>query len=260
MNLPSLPHRDNMIDRRSEVWKPPIFRPDGGVAASIVAVVRRILDLQAGSIWGDLKTLPPHCQGTVLDVGCGAQPYRSLLLPAVRYIGIDRAAAGEEFGYRVPDTRYYDGTVWPIDDASIDTVMATETLEHVVRPEGFLAAAGRVLKPGGWLLLTVPFAARWHYIPYDYWRFTPSGLASLLDDAGFGRPMVYARGNEVTVACYKVMALILVLLMGDLRPAAWKWVARGFAEWFSHRCWSGWRSSGDGRCGHGEGVIASATQ
>ena len=260
MNLPSLPHRDNMIDRRSEVWKPPIFRPDGGVAASIVAVVRRILDLQAGSIWGDLKTLLPHCQGTVLDVGCGAQPYRSLLLPAVRYIGIDRAAAGEEFGYRVPDTRYYDGTVWPIDDASIDTVMATETLEHVVRPEGFLAEAGRVLKPGGWLLLTVPFAARWHYIPYDYWRFTPSGLASLLDDAGFGRPMVYARGNEVTVACYKVMALILVLLMGDLRPAAWKWVARGFAEWFSHRCWSGWRSSGDGRCGHGEGVIASATQ
>jgi len=226
MKLPSLPHRDNMIECQSEAWKPPNFRPDGGAVASIMAVLRRFLDLQAASIWGDLKSILPHCQGTVLDVGCGAQPYRSLLLPAVRYIGIDRSTAAEEFGYRVPDTRHYEGTVWPIDDASIDTVMATETLEHVVRPEVFLAEAGRVLKPGGWLLLTVPFSARWHYIPYDYWRFTPSGLASLLGDAGFSRPTVYARGNEVTVACYKVMALILVLLMGDLRPARMRWLAR----------------------------------
>lgn len=226
MNLPSLRHRDNMIDRSCEAWKPPIFRPEQGAVASIVAAVRRFLDLQAGSIWRDLKLLVPHCEGTVLDVGCGAQPYRSLLSPAVRYIGIDRAAAAEEFGYRVPDTLSYDGTNWPIDDASVDTVMATETLEHVVRPEEFLAEAARVLRPGGWLLLTVPFAARWHYIPYDYWRFTPSGLARLVGDAGFGRPVVYARGNEVTVACYKVMALVLVLLMGDIRPAPRKWGAR----------------------------------
>ena len=40
---------------------------------------------------------------------------------------------------------------------------------------------------GGRLLLTVPFAARWHYIPHDYWRFTPSGLERLLSAAGFER-------------------------------------------------------------------------
>jgi SAM-dependent methyltransferase len=226
MSPPSLPNRDNLIERQIEPWKPPVFRPQDSPGSTLMASLRRFLDLQAASIWDDLKVMLPRCQGTVLDVGCGAQPYRSLLHPSVRYIGIDRSTAADEFGYRVPETRSFEGTRWPIDDASIDTVMATETLEHVSRPEVFLAEAHRVLKPGGWMLLTVPFAARWHYIPHDYWRFTPSGLRSLLNDAGFDTPCVYARGDEVTVACYKVMALILMLLLGDLRPAPWKWVAR----------------------------------
>ena len=36
----------------------------------------------------------------------------------------------------------------------------------------------------------------------------------LLTDAGFERIMVHARGNPLTVACYKVMALQLMLLFG----------------------------------------------
>ena len=62
-------------------------------------------------------------------------------------------------------------------------------------------------------MLTVPFAARWHFIPHDYWRFTPSGLQRLLTRAGFTNIEIYARGNALTVACYKQMALILPLLL-----------------------------------------------
>jgi hypothetical protein len=61
----------------------------------------------------------------------------------------------------------------------------------------------------------VPFAARWHFIPYDYWRFTPSSLNHLLSEAGFIGIKIYARGNAITVACYKVMALILSLLLSQ---------------------------------------------
>jgi hypothetical protein len=59
------------------------------------------------------------------------------------------------------------------------------------------------LVPGGTLVLTVPFTARWHFIPYDYWRFTPSSFHHLLTTTGFRSGRVYAHGNALTVPCYK---------------------------------------------------------
>ncbi len=126
--------------------------------------------------------------------------------------GIDTSDCKAHFGYEVPDTIYFNGWKWPIEDGWADTVLATETLEHVFDHEQFLAEACRCTRPGGRLLLTVPFAARWHFIPNDYYRYTPSCLERLLQQAGFEDIGVYARGNAVTVACYKVMALILPLL------------------------------------------------
>jgi SAM-dependent methyltransferase len=149
----------------------------------------------------------------VLDVGCGAQPYRYLLPPEATYQAIDHSGAESHFGYSMPDTTYYEGDHWPILDESVDVILCTETLEHVPDPCVFLSEAFRVLKPAGRLILTVPFAARWHYIPHDYWRFTPSGLDRLLSSAGFKRVAACARGNAVTVACYKVMALLLPLVI-----------------------------------------------
>ena len=133
--------------------------------------------------------------------------------PEATYQGIDHADAERHFGYSMPDTTYYEGDRWPVSDASVDVVLSTETLEHVPDPPVYLTQAFRCLKPGGILILTVPFAARWHFIPNDYWRFTPSGLQRLLSATGFTGIAVFARGNVVTVACYKVMALLLRLVM-----------------------------------------------
>lgn len=208
-----LGNRPNLLLAAQERWRPPLFKAPQTRGRRFAAWVRRLLDLQAGSIWRDLKRLLPECQGTVVDVGCGAQPYRSLLGPGAEYVGLDTADAQRHFGYDSPDTRYFSGETWPVADASADVVLATETLEHVAEPRKFLAEAYRCLKPGGRLILTVPFAARWHFIPHDYWRFTPSALGALLREAGFDELAVFARGNEVTVACYKTIALILPLLL-----------------------------------------------
>jgi SAM-dependent methyltransferase len=202
-----------MVGRQSGAWRPLPFRPETTGTARLAAAARRVLDLQAGSIWDDLLALLPQSRGVVLDAGCGAQPYRHLLPPEATYQAIDYSGAEQHFGYAMPDTTYYQGDRWPVADASVDIVLCTETLEHVPEPAVFLAEAARCLRPGGRLLLTVPFAARWHYIPHDYWRFTPSGLQRLLSQAGFDRVAVFARGNALTVACYKVMALFLPLLM-----------------------------------------------
>jgi hypothetical protein len=78
----------------------------------------------------------------------------------------------------------------------------------------------RCLRPGGRLILTVPFAARWHYIPHDYWRFTPSGVRLLLDRAGFTDVAVFGRGNERTVACYKLLSLLLPMAFPQDDPGS----------------------------------------
>lgn len=202
-------HRRNLLGGVHEYFRPPAITRSATRQQRIAAYIRRLLDLQYRSIQNDLKSELPLARGTVLDAGCGAQPYRWLLPEGVKYIGMDIVDAREKFGYAQPDTLYYSGHVWPIESSSVDFVLSTETLEHVIEPASFLAEAYRCLRPGGRLLLTVPFAARWHFIPNDYWRFTPSGIEHLLSKAGFEEIRVFGRGNSVTVACYKAMTLYL---------------------------------------------------
>lgn len=208
--------RENVGERTGEQWRPP--------PCADIGPIRRFFDLQAGSIWKDVGEALASAKGTLLDVGCGAQPYRCLLPPHVQYRAIDSAAAGEDFGYSAPDTTYYSGPLWPVEEAAADTILCTETLEHVLDPKQFLDEAWRCLLPAGRLILTVPFAARWHFIPHDYWRFTPSCLKHLMQSAGFADITIFARGNALTVACYKNMAVVIALVMPQKRRS-WKTTA-----------------------------------
>lgn len=209
----SLP-REDLSGRDREGFKPRPLERARGRLAGLRRSLRRFADLQFGSIWRDLVVLLPEVRGALADVGCGGQPFRDLLHPEVRYIGVDIAAADEKFGYEAPDTRLIRGELLPLADGEVATVLCTETLEHVLEPRPFLRELARSLVPGGRLILTVPFAARWHFIPYDYWRYTPSGLGKLLAEAGFGDVRIYARGGALAVAAYKVLGLVLLWLAG----------------------------------------------
>lgn len=205
-----LPEPENLTLRADERWRPPVFVPLNTRRARATAVVRRFFDLQAGSLWLHLAPVLSRARGTVADVGCGAQPYRGLLPADTCYIGLDSEQALEHFGYEIADVRRIpDDGYWPLQDGEADLVFATETLEHVSEPHAFLEQAFRALRPGGRLIVTTPFAARWHYTPHDYWRFTPTSLRMLLEGAGFEDVVVHGRGNETTVACYKLLALLL---------------------------------------------------
>ncbi len=217
------PDRPNLAERSGDSWRPPALEPGRSPLGRVVAGLRRFFDLQAGSVWNDVAAEVGTASGKVVDVGCGAQPYRALLPAGTTYVGLDIADAEANFGYAAPDTIHFDGGSWPAGARDADFVLCTEALEHVLEPRTLLAEAHGALRPGGRLLLTVPFAARWHFVPHDYWRFTPSSLKHLLEGAGFRDVVVLARGNEVTVACYKAMALLLPLLLPqNVGPAkAW---------------------------------------
>jgi SAM-dependent methyltransferase len=193
----------------------------------VQAPLRRLLDLQAASIWRDLRIELAEARGGVLDVGCGSQPYRELIGPKGQYQGLDIEAAGDRFRYpNAEDVIVVNGYPWPLSDTSVDIALCTEVAEHVLDPATLFHEIHRVLKPDGLLLATVPFSARWHYVPYDYWRFTPAALTQLLSQAGFTRVAIYARGNPLTVASQKALALMLPPMLDPRGPVVLRWVKR----------------------------------
>jgi SAM-dependent methyltransferase len=69
----------------------------------------------------------------------------------------------------------------PQPTASIGTVIAMSTFEHVQRFWRGLDEVSRVLRPDGALLIACPFYFHIHSYPSDYWRFTPMALDFLLE-------------------------------------------------------------------------------
>jgi SAM-dependent methyltransferase len=122
-----------------------------------------------------------YAQGVLLDYGCGAQPYRNLLAAkCTRYMGADVAAA---HGVHL-DFLFTPGEPLPIESQSFDTILSTQTLEHVEDVQGYMSECFRLLRPGGHLILTVPMQWRMHEQPYDYWRFTRHGVIALVSSGG----------------------------------------------------------------------------
>jgi SAM-dependent methyltransferase len=70
----------------------------------------------------------------------------------------DSALASARAHYQRPNTEFVrvEGTTLPFPDASFDTVISLETLEHVADPGLFLSELRRVVKPGGTIVLSSP--------------------------------------------------------------------------------------------------------
>ncbi|MBI2415261.1 MAG: class I SAM-dependent methyltransferase [Candidatus Kerfeldbacteria bacterium] len=116
-------------------------------------------------------TLPK--QYTLLDLGCGTKPYRSVFTGATTYTGLDIVP-----GAQVDIV----GEAWnlPFPDASFDVLISTQVLEHTRDLDSTIKEIQRVVKPGGYIFISAPFAFVEHGQPYDYWRFTQFGLRHLL--------------------------------------------------------------------------------
>ncbi len=122
-------------------------------------------------------------EGRLLDVGCGSKPYREWFVRCPEYVGLD--IDREDSRRRGCADVFYDGSRLPFRDHSFDVVLTTQVLEHVFTPEEFLREIARVLRPGGRLILTVPFAWDEHEQPFDFARYTSFGLRALLERNGF---------------------------------------------------------------------------
>ena len=140
----------------------------------------------------------------VLDLGCGAGRFVAALREAGSdVVGVELAeAALERARVNAPGAdlrRVADDGSLPLEHASVDLVWCSEVLEHVADTAHLLLEVRRVLKPGGRLLVTVPYHGRLqaavialtrfeaHFDPLgQHLRFyTRRSLAATLEHAGF---------------------------------------------------------------------------
>lgn len=73
----------------------------------------------------------------------------------------------------------------PLDIEPFDVILCMSVMEHVRRPWIMAPNIENLLKPGGLLLLSVPFWWRVHAYPDDYYRYTPSGIKAIFEGINF---------------------------------------------------------------------------
>jgi SAM-dependent methyltransferase/uncharacterized protein YbaR (Trm112 family) len=166
----------------------------------------------------------------VLDAGCGQgellQDFVRAGVP-VDYYGVDLGVGDPAWEFRV--SAIADLHQLPFASDAFDKVVCSEVLEHVDEPERVFAELVRVLRPGGHLLIAVPFVWHTHQEPFDRYRFSRFALERLAQKYELEVESLQAAGGYFTVLRY--------LLSHPLFIQDWPEPLRSLAR-VQHRLWS----------------------
>jgi len=145
--------------------------------------------------------------GTLLDLGAGNQPFKvwySGLAEKCVSVDVTPAPGLDVLSLAAP---------LPFGSETFDTVLCTSVLEHVHNAEAVVSEIARILKPGGRLIITIPFLYPTHEAPYDFWRTTHWGLRSVLTRNGLEVDTVAAQGGPGLLVAHYLIAGFAQLVM-----------------------------------------------
>lgn len=159
----------------------------------------------------------------VLDVGCGTgDNLRYILRDKAEFFGLEyaeqtAAVAKKILGERA-DVRVGSATAIPFGDRQFDLIICIEVLEHISDDRAGFREIARVLKPGGTLILSLPYR---HWFPSYYKtmghlrHYTRSDVEELLREAGLivkqhlpNYPRWSRFSNYIYISC-RIYALFL---------------------------------------------------
>lgn len=140
-----------------------------------------------------------HALGNVLDIGAGSMEIQNFLPPESFYTALDYLETAVGWYGTLPHV-FGDGQSLPIKSCSIDTVLILDVLEHLPRPDEAIQEIARVLRPGGRVIIQVPFLYPTHDSPRDFHRWTIHGLRNLAAIQGFTVIEETAIGNSLETA------------------------------------------------------------
>lgn len=165
-----------------------------------------------------LEKYSKYFKGHLVDLGCGEAPYKEYFLQfAEKYTGVDwnntlhnsKADIISDLNKKIE-----------LPDEVADTVVSLSVMEHLCEPQIFLNEAYRILKRGGYIILSVPFQWWIHESPYDYFRYTPYGLKYMLEKAGFIDIYIEPQTGFFTMWLMKFNYFTLRFIRGP-KPLRW---------------------------------------
>ena len=160
------------IRSRIWLWRHPESRLEGKLSKKTRAGIEGFLERLAAE--GILT-------GNVLEIGAGARVNnkRRFAATALHYWRSDLSPWPNSPSLDV----YCDCTRMPFKPRALDGIICSEVLEHVQDATKAIQEMSQVLKPGGYLVITVPFFYPLHGVNKkdygDFWRFTPGTLRVL---------------------------------------------------------------------------------
>lgn len=93
----------------------------------------------------------------------------------------------------------------PVKSGSFDAVMCIEVFEHIPKPIDAIKELARVLRPGGQLVITAPFASFVHFAPYYFYNgYSRYFYEKILDEFGFEIKEIVMDGNFFEVVAQEI--------------------------------------------------------
>jgi len=127
-----------------------------------------------------LSLLDVDTRGSVLDVGCNAAEFSMKCAERINTkhifgIEIDWGST-KQAGERINVINSDANRTLPFKDNSFDVIVANQVLEHLYSADHFFREAYRLLKRGGYIVLSTPNLSAWHSIFFMLLGMTPPGL------------------------------------------------------------------------------------
>lgn len=142
-----------------------------------------------------LCTYSIYLSGRILDIGGKKTNKRGEYRPPkslkIEYLNID--------GSSDPDHHANAESMYFFADQEFDSFLLIEVLEHLHNPEIVIAEIRRVIRKGGFGVISIPFLYPIHSDPHDYQRYTVDKLRILFKSHGFSVIEIVEMGGLASV-------------------------------------------------------------
>lgn len=171
--------------RNESSWKPSRLLKDaksGKFSPNLAVVYPGSLHIAGLQLKAYQPLIEEHCKGDLLDCGCGNMPYYEMYRPHVKSVtGVDWEGTHGENLYADKIADLNDGL--PFDDESFDSILVTDVIAHIYKPDRLFREFARVLRAGGTVLVTSPFFYWISEPPHEYFRYTEFAFRQFCEDA-----------------------------------------------------------------------------